>query len=229
MDMPIIAIRPGIFNFLELPSELRNRIYQLHLSKEGNIEYPMDEDVLGPSIYDKPLTKPIMGINILRVCRQIYNEAITYAYTNRRWSLGGPFTCAERLTHIPSGTVEKIQRLRLNVANPLYASSPVVSVTVGDVTKMKSLKSLELVVVLCLEWVSHHSIPYCDSTLLVGLVCQILSQIPTQVEVSWTPILEEWRYNERDELGAAMEAIAHKFAAIKGCDCAADTSSAAST
>ena len=82
MAMPIVTTRPGIFNFLGLPPELRNRIYQLNLSEKGIVDY---EDTSGDICvsYDKPRYKLNLGINVLRVCRQIYDEAVSFAYADR--------------------------------------------------------------------------------------------------------------------------------------------------
>jgi hypothetical protein len=144
MDTPIVTSPSGVFNFLGLPSELRNRIYQLHLSKKGEVDGLMNDDEL--RIYDPAMVKPIIGVNILRVCRQTYNEAVTYAYTNCTWSLGAPLICTDCLIRFPRGTVEKIQHVRLHIRVYICSSttSPVMRITMSDLIKMKSLRSLEL-------------------------------------------------------------------------------------
>jgi hypothetical protein len=171
------------------------------------------------------MIKPIIGVNILRVCRQIYNEAVTYAYTNCTWSLGAPLICTDCLIRFPRGTVEKIQHVRLHIRVYICSSttSPVMRITMSDLIKMKSLRSLELILVSDPEWPSDSDVSYCDSTLLVGLVCQILSQVPTQVKVVWISLFGEWKDAQGEELGTAMGDITEKYAAIKGCNCATST------
>jgi hypothetical protein len=100
MSIPIDTTPPGVFDFLRLPPELRNRIYQLHLSKEGDIDHQrlFDEGPhirFNPPAVEYPL-KPVLDVNILRVCRQIYNEAVTFAYADRMWILGCALTWGSR-------------------------------------------------------------------------------------------------------------------------------------
>jgi hypothetical protein len=115
---PIIATPPGVFNFLQLPSELRNRIYRLILLQGCDVNY-QEIDICGDlQIYEMPMIQLLQGVNILRVCRQIYKEAIIFAYADRRWALGNAsiaslqefaLDCGPRLICIPGGTVEKVQ------------------------------------------------------------------------------------------------------------------------
>lgn len=227
MDKPIITTPSGVFNFLGLPSELRNRIYQLHLSKGGGVAYRHWNHPLLRNSYDDPINIPFVGINLLRVCRQIYLEAIKYVYTDRTWDLGCDHSCARRLSHMPSGTVEKIQHLKLIAPVDLQDPTPSVrSFTMGDLTKMKSLQTVDVWVAGGSSETSEIGATYFDSPHLVGMVCHILSHIPVHVEIIWSSPIRESVFMEQisrecydeiqGELDAALEHIAHKFAAIKG-------------
>ena len=79
MNAPTVTTQLGVFNFLKLPSELRNRIYQLHLSKKGMVNY--EDDDFRP--YEKPVRRLCLGVYVLQDCKQIYNEAVPFAYANR--------------------------------------------------------------------------------------------------------------------------------------------------
>lgn len=57
------------FKFLDLPSELRNRIYKIHLEEEGSLTITRG---------NVSLTIPTFGVNLLRCCKQIYKEAALY-------------------------------------------------------------------------------------------------------------------------------------------------------
>lgn len=62
------------FRFLDLPPELRNEIYKIHLEEEG---------VITISRRRVSLTTPTFGVNLLRCCRQIYKE--TAPYVKAEW------------------------------------------------------------------------------------------------------------------------------------------------
>lgn len=57
------------FKFLDLPPELRNRIYKIHLEEERSLTLTRG---------NLSLTIPTLGVNLLRCCKQIYNEAASY-------------------------------------------------------------------------------------------------------------------------------------------------------
>ena len=240
MGTQIVTAPPGVFNFLDLPSELRNRIYQLHLSKAGIVDCPYDEKETDVHYHSKPL----IGVNILRACKQIYNEAVTFAYADCKWLLGPAsfgaghlisdrfsLDCAARLTRIPHGTIDKVQHLGLNILfeeNGLIRS--VMSVEFGDLTKLKSLRTLEVFLFpgepysLIPEWHRRRGITYRHSSLLMGLVCHILSQTPTSVEVKWTSVMaSSWQWREDIQLNSDMAHLTHKFRAVKGCNCTTST------
>ncbi|KAG9843622.1 hypothetical protein KCU98_g7651, partial [Aureobasidium melanogenum] len=97
--------------------------------------------------------------------------------------------CAQRLACIPRGTAEKIECLELDIVVDLWSpTNMVTSVAMGDLIKMKSLRTIELNLILesgsnpFPKWLNRRNATYRDSPLLVGLVCQILGQIPAQVQ-----------------------------------------------
>ncbi|KAH0285989.1 hypothetical protein M436DRAFT_66741 [Aureobasidium namibiae CBS 147.97] len=237
MDTPIVTAPSDVFNFLGLPSELRNRIYQLHLSKNGGVKYETWSyyRLLGIRInHKRPTIRPHVGVNILRVCRQVYLEAVKYAYTDRVWNLGYDFDCARHLDLMPDGTAEKIQQLRLTARVDLHEPDfSVRAFTLGDFTRLKSLQILDLHVAAGLSLIPEDRSKYLDSPRLVDLVCHVLSHIPIQVEIIWSSPFNESVAMECisrgcpeeivGELDAALEHIAHKYAAIKGCNYAIST------
>lgn len=231
MDTQTVAAPSGVFDFLGLPSELRNRIYQLHLSSEGLVQCHQN-GYEGLEVMD--YLKPRLGINILAVCRQIYHEAVAFAYADCMWDMG-PLSlgtslrlvekyaihCAERLACIP---FDKVQHLRMNIIFETQGPIPsVLSIAMSDLTKLKSLRSLEVFVFagstynLVPVWLRDRGVTYRDSPLLIGLICQVLSQTPRQVKVVWTSALSGWEQRNAVKMDADMAHIAHKFDAIKGC------------
>ncbi|KAH0370192.1 hypothetical protein KCU65_g2880, partial [Aureobasidium melanogenum] len=116
MATQIAANLSSNFDFLKLPLELRNHIYSLHLSNEGEVGYKAEDQLLQEITHDEPAIKPLLGVNFLRVCKQVYDEAVLYAYRNRKWAMGyAPITpdrltvnCAQRIACIPPDTAENI-------------------------------------------------------------------------------------------------------------------------
>lgn len=228
MDTQTVIGPSGIFNFLGLPSEIRNRVYQLHLSKEGVVNYAAYDHAGRMNIYDRPMGRLLLGVNILRVCRQIYNEAVPFAYTNRLWGLCGAFAASNRLgidgvrrlALIPHYTIERVEQIKLDVYIDFERSSCIVaSIVMGDLTKLKSLKLLQLFIEMDYLVCLNSENPIRDSPYLVGLVCEILSQIPVKIKVEWFSVVNKWE-GDQDEIDAELAYIAHKFRAIKCCDCA---------
>ncbi|KAG9526598.1 hypothetical protein KCU93_g5458, partial [Aureobasidium melanogenum] len=228
--MTTLSTRSGIFNFLGLPLEFRHSIYRLHLSNEGEVGYKAD-DLLPEITYDEPAIKSPLGVNLLRVCKQIYNEAVPFAYDNRKWAMGyAPTTpdrltvsCAQRLACIPPATAEKIQRLSLNIDITLKTPYDLVrSIAMGDLTNLKSLRTLELFLVLgdvgvrAPRWVHQRDSTWRNAPLLVGLVCGILAQVPSHIEVVWLSTVA-------DTDGDLLQ-IAQTYSGIKGCQCALNSS-----
>ncbi|KAH0272911.1 hypothetical protein KCU91_g6335, partial [Aureobasidium melanogenum] len=200
MNAPLADVSSGIFDVLGLPLELRQSIYRLHLSNEGEVDYLGAEDNTEEITHDKPAIKPLLGANVLRVCKQIYDEAILSAYDNRKWAMGyAPITpdrltvnCAQRLARILPATAEKIQRLSLNIEITLETPYKLVrSTAMGDPAKLKSLRTLELFLVLgdigvrATRWVYQRDSTWRNAPFLVGLICEILAQVPSHIGVVW--------------------------------------------
>jgi hypothetical protein len=239
MSAQIATTPPGVFDFLGLPPELRNRVYQLHLSQEDEVNYIYSQGIRGPGIMcDTPVAKLLLGVNILRVCRQIYDEAVSFAYADRLWSLGEApaaldstgIDCAQRLTCIPHYTIGRVEQVRLEIEIDLRLPTSIVTpVAMGDLTRLKSLKILELFVGLdnmqphLPKMYGYGDYSLRNSPFLVGLVCGVLSQLPVQVEVVWVSTIKDLLGWTRYEVDAELEHIAHKFGAIKGCSCATST------
>ncbi|KAH0383302.1 hypothetical protein KCU92_g5519, partial [Aureobasidium melanogenum] len=241
--MTTLSTRSGIFNFLGLPLELRHSIYRLHLTNEGEVDYlELGDDTKDITCtHDKPAIKPLLGVNILRVCKQIYNEAVLFAYDNRKWAMGyAPITpdrltvnCAQRLACIPPTTARKIQHLGLNIDITLKTPYNLVrSIAMGDLTKLKSLRTLELFLVLgdlgvrAPRWIRQRDSTWCNAPLWVGLVCGILAQVPSHIEVVWlSTVADTDGCNSVGELDEDLLQIAQTYSGIKGCQCAFDSSS----
>ncbi|KAG9948352.1 hypothetical protein KCU85_g5045, partial [Aureobasidium melanogenum] len=244
MDTPPTALRSDFFDFLSLPLELRNGIYYLPQSSGGEVDYLEADDDSEEITHDEPALKPVLGVNILRVCKQIYDEAVLFAYTNRKWAMGfAPQTsdgltivCAQRLACIPNDTAEKVERLSLDNIIDLWSPTNIItSVAMGDLTKMKSLHTIELDLIFeCGSdpspgWLDRRNDTYRDSPLLIGLVCQILSQIPAQISVVWkSAIWDEETGEIEGEVDFNLLYIAQKYSAIKGRACMINQTSAES-
>ncbi|TIA77820.1 hypothetical protein D6C76_04453 [Aureobasidium pullulans] len=232
MDLPITNGSSGVFDFLGLPRELRDLVYSLHLSKPGEVGYEGDDGCYVPSTEDRPAIKPTVGINILRVCRQIYEEAVTYAYIDRKWAMGyalspypGAIHCARKSSCIPSRTAERVQHLGLCLTVYLYElGGNVAPVDMGGLFKMKSLHTLELFLFFdCDSKASQNWLGggtrYRATPLLVGLVCQILSQIPVHVKkIIWlSAVVDDGGFSIGGELDHDLFEIAKTYNGIKGC------------
>ena len=67
------------FRFLDLPPEIRNIIYQLHLETRDPCR-----------VYTGNTERPQAGVNLLRCCKQINREATQYVNHKRWWIIGDP-------------------------------------------------------------------------------------------------------------------------------------------
>ncbi|KAH0341846.1 hypothetical protein KCU81_g6009, partial [Aureobasidium melanogenum] len=215
MDTPPTALRSEFFDFLSLPLELRNRIYSLHLSNEGVVDYLEADDDAEEITHDEP--------------------AVFFAYANRKWAMGcAPQTsngltidCAQRPACIPNDTAEKVERLSLDIVIDLWSPTNIItSVAMGDLTKMKSLRTIELNLILecgydpSPGWLNRRNDTYRNSPLLIGLVCQILSQIPARISVMWkSAIWDQETSGDEGEVDADLLYLAQKYSATKGCAC----------
>ncbi|THZ76273.1 hypothetical protein D6C85_02381 [Aureobasidium pullulans] len=234
MDSPITNKSSCFFDFLGLPRELRDIIYSLHLSKSGEVGYGGDDGLHVWRTVGEPTTKPNIGINLLRVCGQIYDEAVTYAYIDRKWAMGyryalspypGTIRCAQRLSCIPPKTAERVQHLGLDIRTYLYNSGRnFAPVNMGDFSKMKSLHTFELLMFLDCDHKSSQSwlgggARYRTTPVLIGLVCQILSQIPVHVKkVIWrSSVGVDGDFSLGGELDQDLFEIAKDYKGIKGC------------
>ncbi|THW74443.1 hypothetical protein D6D18_10111 [Aureobasidium pullulans] len=232
MDLSTTNESPGVFDFLRLPRELRDLVYSLHLSKPGKVGYEGDDDYCVQRTDDQPAIKPTIGINILRVCKQIYDEAVTYAYIDRKWAMGyalspypGAIHCAQRLSCIPSKTAERVQHLGLDVTVYLYESGGnVAPVDMGGLFKMKSLHTLELFLFFDCDSKASQSwlgggARYRTTPLLIGLVRQILSQIPVHVrKIIWlSAFRDDGGFSIGGELDHDLFEITKTYNGIKGC------------
>lgn len=139
---------------------------------------------------------------------------------------GSAIDCAERLACIPCDTAEKIQRLGLDIMINLWSSTNIItSIAMGDLTKMKSFRTVELNLNLesganpSPRWLNRRDATYRNSPLLTGLVCRILSQIPAQIqEVVWMSAVWDWEISGAEgEFDADLLYIAQKYSAIRGC------------
>lgn len=136
--------------------------------------------------------------------------------------------CAQRLTCIPPYTVERVEKVKLDLL--VYLAEHNINLTpvvMSDLTKLKSLRTLELYLELDDVDISYSEGLLQSSPFFVGLVCEILSEIPVEVEVVWTSWVRNWYAG--GTIDADLRYLAHKYRTIKGCNCVSDTSSAAST
>lgn len=147
---------------------------------------------------------------------------------------GSAIDCAERLACIPYNTTENVQWLGLDIMINLWSPTNIVtSIAMGDLTKMKSLRIIELNLVLesgpnpSLRWLNRRGATYRNFPLLIGLVCQILNQIPAQIqEVVWmSAVWDEEVSGAEGEFDTDLLYIAQKYSAIRSCGCMVDQTS----
>lgn len=237
MDTPPTALRSDFFDFLSLPLELRNGIYYLPQSSGGEVDYLEADDDSEEITHDEPALKPVLGVNILRVCKQIYDEAVLFAYANRKWALryapqtasGLTTDCIHRLACMPRATAERIQHLGLNIDVNLWEPDNLVrSIAMGDLTKLKWLRTLELFLSFGdsgfpPRWMLQRNTTWRSAPLFVGLVCGILAQVPVHVEIVWISTVSHIDGGSCvGELDEDLLQIAQTYCGIKGCKCALD-------
>jgi hypothetical protein len=131
------------------------------------------------------------------------------------------------LACIPHYTIDRVQHLGLDFLIDLrMPTSIVTSVAMGDLSKLKSLQSLELFIILdngCRhipKRLRYSDTPCHASPFLVGLVCETLSQIPAHIEVSWLSVVQDKDGNADGDQDADLIHIAERFGAIQGCNSA---------
>jgi hypothetical protein len=116
--------QPRSFSFLDLPGEIRNKVYDLIF--EGHVlisrSYPIRERLEDPDvktrlrlawrpIYSWPAgTHFYIRPDLLRVCRQVHNEAVTFLYANTTFRLESVLTLNKFLNVVPAvGAIKKLE------------------------------------------------------------------------------------------------------------------------
>ncbi|TIA23962.1 hypothetical protein D6C80_00485 [Aureobasidium pullulans] len=141
------------FPFLKLPTELRHIIYKLHLSKGGDFHaIPMFSH-----------RRPVIGVNLLATCKQIYVEAIQYVYLGRTWNVGEEWMDPDMpLASFPmfddsfyfgamsDRALARIEKLRISIPVPSRCLTVAAkALRMHKLEKMEGLRSLDVAFQLC--------------------------------------------------------------------------------
>lgn len=177
-------------DFLRLPLDIRHLIYDTHLA-------PDQKEILSIGRVGIRPFRPIVGVNLLRTCRQVYEEAIRTVYRRRTFHLppaGGLANLIGTMTH----GCESIYTLNSSARKRVEAISipilvPYLDGTVHDFVCFKRLAevpSLERVsFAICLEHGEDNWDGICEylwlSPYLTGLVVQLLGAVPKNCTVVW--------------------------------------------
>ncbi|CAD0087073.1 unnamed protein product [Aureobasidium mustum] len=188
--------------FFSLPIEIRIMIYQVHLPSTTSI----------PLCSHRRMPKPDLGVNLLRTCRQIYLEALQYAYTERLFKTSRSCKhCCQNLTladsnflnHLQESAIHRIERLKLAVnvdclasyraSRSSYRATKAISpaIQLPNIATMQSLKYVCVKVVLfrfvcCVpaHAIKHALNRWCSLGFDL-LMIKIFESIPEGVEVRW--------------------------------------------
>ncbi|THW25258.1 hypothetical protein D6C98_00663 [Aureobasidium pullulans] len=141
------------FPFLKLPMELRHIIYKLHLSKGGDFNAI-------PMFCHR---RPVIGVNLLATCKQIYVEAVQYVYLGRTWNVGeewmdpdmplGSFPLFDDSFYfgdMSDRALARIEKLRISIPVPSRCLTVAVkALRMHKLEKMEGLRSLDVAFQLC--------------------------------------------------------------------------------
>ncbi|THZ05448.1 hypothetical protein D6C95_02828 [Aureobasidium pullulans] len=187
-------VLPQTTTFFSLPLELRTQIYRLCLlPKQENTQTRRQ------AVTVKTHMKSRVGLNLLLGCKEIYVEAVQYAYEYRWWQIGNvPVQSPQRpldgstpifdgpalMASINSQTMAKIKNLSFRIPITMhggFAASPVV---LGALDSMEGLSNVRA----CLYFRDSswgYATKLADSPLLIGLMIQVLTQVPEHVMLSF--------------------------------------------
>lgn len=157
-------------------------------------------------------TKSDLGVNILLTCRQVYLEAVQYAYSNRLFKSSRscklcrrPLTLTDTnfLKSLQQSAIDKIERLELavhvncaasyraGISSYRAARAKTPDVRLCNTAKMQSLNCLSIKVVLVdfVCCIPAHAIKHAADRLaylgLDDLIVHVHDAIPERIEVRW--------------------------------------------
>ncbi|OBW69729.1 MAG: Uncharacterized protein AUREO_001790 [Aureobasidium pullulans] len=133
--------------------ELRHIIYKLHLSKGGDFNAI-------PMFCHR---RPVIGVNLLATCMQIYVEAVQYVYLGRTWNVGeewmdpdmplGSFPMFDDSFYfgaMSDRALACIEKLRISIPVPSRCLTVAAkALRMHKLEKMEGLRSLDVAFQLC--------------------------------------------------------------------------------
>jgi hypothetical protein len=192
--------------FLHLPYELRKMIYDLHFSKPRNVIY------LG----DAP---PIIGVSLLRVCKQIYEDNPQHHIRSKTFMVSFPqdkqptdgpaiMDLSLAMSCLHRSALAKIQDLSLSitVTNDYHAIW-----TRFDLSVLVHMIGLEILRMRIILGTYEDHVVYASTTdftdmpYIAGIVIKCLSQIPCRIPYAF------WRlnyWNEQQSWPVSSDAMA---------------------
>lgn len=204
--------------FLDLPFELRKMIYDLCFEKSPTWNYPLPGD-----------PRPVVpGINLLRVCRQIYNDRSGYIWRND-WMIYFPLKKRLEQDTSPMNCTYAMSCLHLAALANLRSVFLLTSVHQNsqelwgpvDLRVLYELKSLSMLSIF-VNFGSYNrrvdsqkmtSIE--ESPFLTGFIIQAISQIPrSSCWVTWH--LYYWDTDGKRRSSLALANLAEKYKALRG-------------
>ena len=228
-------VLPQTTTFFSLPLELRTQIYRLCLlPKQENTQTRKQ------AVTVKTHMKSRVGLNLLLGCKEIYVEAVQYAYEYRWWQIGNvPVQSPQRpldgstpifdgpalMASINSQTMAKIKNLSFRIPITMhggFAASPVV---LGALDSMEGLSNVRA----CLYFRDSswgYATKLADSPLLIGLMIQVLTQVPEHVMLSFEVRMLKpsarrgvYPYSHSDTALEAIRTLVTDYASLQGRNC----------
>jgi hypothetical protein len=169
---------------LDLPAELRLRIYEYALAPTGSL-------ALTSTRSKRRATVPVLGPCLLATCRQIYTEAahILYAENAVCITVDAHDTCWPIVAEnrLPQHTLEKVQHLTILLDCTSYFNASYHDVDWDALSALISLRTLRLSLITVggiptgTSFVTRQLRPLSD--VITGLWPEILERIPPSTEI----------------------------------------------
>ncbi|KAF2248018.1 hypothetical protein BU26DRAFT_565437 [Trematosphaeria pertusa] len=140
-------LQPSHFRFLDLPAELRNRVYQLLLGCHGAVS-PSDRVPLSADLKDSksPIGEaPHSALALLETNKQIYEEAVGIYYATASFVFYYPLQSMIFLEILSDKRKSYLSSITLWYKNQRQGRFDVVDMAILQLLKLRNLKKLEII------------------------------------------------------------------------------------
>lgn len=168
-------------HLLELPSELRLRIYEYALAPTGTLTMTRTKA-------KRFATEPVLAPTLLPTCRQIHSEAASILYNENTVciTVDAHDTCWPTIAEarLPQRVLAKIQNLSVILDTTSYFTASYADVDWKAFSALTSLKKLRLVIITVADYLAFLDSPNLKRA-VHELLTEILERIPASTEVSY--------------------------------------------